>query len=100
MNNRKNVVLIKHIGLQRLVDMDRATHGITLVCRASDVLVGHVNENAVVQVFQERGRIAPACCRSSRAIEINEIMFGRLHHWAPVINEVSREKAWLRERWL
>src|SRR5436305_392420 len=53
----EDVIQVEHIGLQRLVDLDRRSDWIAVVRGSSHVLIGEVDESAVVQASEKARRI-------------------------------------------
>ena len=82
----EDVIQVEHIGLERLVDLDRRADWIAEICRSSHVLIGEVNESAVVQASEKARGIPPAGSRPRRAVKIHRILLSRGQNGSAMID--------------
>src|SRR6185312_1874768 len=99
MHDRENVIQSQNIGLQCLVDFDRWTNWVPIICRGPYVLVHQMNESAVIQACEKGRGISPACSWTGRTIKIDRILFCRSDHRPAVVDQVSGIKTWFRQAW-
>src|SRR5438046_1287213 len=85
----EDVIQVEHIGLQRLVDLDRRSDWIAVVRGSSHVLIGEVDESAVVQASEKARRIPPAGSWPRRAVEINRVLFRGGQNGSAMIDQVG-----------